>query len=310
MEIVIQLIGKIFNRLWKMLYWPICRTYACYIVGDSPADALLRGLFSLQFWRDHRYWPNFVHPRYFSEMVASRMLNERDPRWTMLSDKLHVRDYVAGKVGREYLIPLLWSGDNPEEIPFDELPLKFVIKTNHGCGYNIIVKDKTQLDRTQTRRQLKKWLGENFCHAKCLGTAWAYKNIKPKIMIEAFLNDNGKTPLDYKFFCFSGRAEFLLMTFDRYGDLSEKHFDRDFNPLDLWNGSEQYTGEIARPDNYEEMVHFAETLAQGMDFIRVDIYNVDSRIYFGELTCYPAGSLARFIPREYDYIFGKKWKWK
>lgn len=96
---------------------------------------------------------------------------DRDPRLTMLADKLHVRDYVACKVGSNYLIPLLWSGDKPEDIPFDELPLRFVIKTNHGCSYNIIVKDKTQLDYKQIKKQLKKWIETNFCQDTFLGIA-------------------------------------------------------------------------------------------------------------------------------------------
>ena len=134
------------------------------------------------------------------------MLFDRNPRLTMLSDKWRVRDYVAGRVGNEYLIPLLWNGDKPEQIPFNDLPLKFVIKTNHGCGYNLMVTDKTQLDLTKTRRQLRKWLRENFCQDKFLGMEWGYRNIRPTIIVESLLDDQGKTPLDYKFFCYSGRA--------------------------------------------------------------------------------------------------------
>ena len=107
------------------------------------------------------------------------MLHERNPLFTLISDKLLVRDYVAEKIGNEYLIPMLWSGDKSEEIPFDELPLRFVIKTNHGCGYNIIVKDNNERDHDKEKMQLKKWLDENFCQDKCLGIAWGYRNIKP-----------------------------------------------------------------------------------------------------------------------------------
>ena len=120
------------SGLFKVLHWPICRAYARHFVGDKPADALFRSLCSLQFWRVHRYWPNFVEPRSFSEKLWSRMLHERDPMFTLISDKLRVRDYVANKVGPDYLIPLLWTGENAEQIPFGQLPSKFVIKTNHG----------------------------------------------------------------------------------------------------------------------------------------------------------------------------------
>jgi len=296
--------------LYRVLYERACRRYARYL-GDKPADAIYRFMCSPKFWKEHRYWPHFKNPRSFSEKVFNRMLFDRDPQWTTLSDKLRVRDFVAGKVGSEYLIPMLWTGDSPEEIPFNELPLKFVIKTNHGCGYNIIVMDKTQLDQTQASRQLKKWLGENFCYATFVGMAWAYKNVRPSIIIESFLEDSGSVPRDYKFFCFSGRAEFFKIDFARFEDHSEIFFDIDLTPLDvLEEGLNRYQGKLAVPDNYKDMVRLAESLAQGFDFIRVDLYNVDSRIYVGELTCYPGAGLIRLIPRKYDFILGEKWKMK
>jgi hypothetical protein len=245
------------------------------------------------------------------EKVWNRMLFDRDPLWTMFSDRFRVREYVDRKVGSEYLVPLLWTGDEPEEIPFDELPLKFVIKTNHGCGYNILVKDKTKLGQTRAKRQLKKWLGENFCQDKFLGTEWGYKNIKPTIMVESFLENNGSVPEDYKFFCYSGQAEFCKVDFDRFTDHSERFFDRDLNPLNLYGkGIKQYQGKFVLPDNYKDMVRVAESIAQGIDFIRVDLYSVGGRIYFGELTCYHGGGLIRLSPRKYDFLLGEKWNLK
>jgi len=236
------------------------------------------------------------------------MLFDRNPGLTVLSDKLHVRDFVANKAGNDCLVPLIWEGDNPEEIPFNKFPLKFVIKATHGCHYTVIVHDKSSLDQKAIILQLKNWLGENYCEDRFLGVEWAYKNVAPRIIVESFLHDQGKTPLDYKFFCFHGRAEFLLITFDRFGDLSEKHFDRDFIPLDLLNGAKQQLGEVRKPENYEKMVQLAENLASEYDFMRVDLYNIGGKIYFGEMTCYPAGGEARFIPREYDFKFGSKWE--
>ncbi len=275
--------------------------------GNETADRLMTFCVALNFWIRHRYWPNLKNPRSFSEKVFHRMLSDRDPVWTTISDKLLIREFVSARTDRDYLIPLLWRGDDPEDIPFDKLPLKYIIKTNHGCGYNIIVMDNKQVDRLKAVGLLKTWLDENFGMNTFLGAAWAYKNIRPAVLIEQFLDDKGKPPLDYKFFCFGGRAEYVLMTFDRHSAPYEKHFSRDFVPLDLWNGCRQFPGRIERPRNYEEMVSLAESLAHDFDFIRVDLYNLDGRIYFSELTCYPAGGLARFIPREYDFIFGEKW---
>lgn len=297
------------NILFRISFEPLCRMYA-RCLGDNPADPFMSFLCSIAFWRMHCYWPKFKNPKSFSEKVWHRMLYSRDPLFTMVSDKWRVRDYVTTKVGSIYLIPLLWHGDILTDIPFDGLPQQFVIKANHGCGYNIIVKDKTQVDIPNIKKQLKQWLTENFCLDKYLGTEWSYKNIQPHIIVESFIDDKGKIPLDYKFFCFAGRVEFVLMTFDRFGDVAEKHFDRSFTPLDLWNGAQQYEGEITRPANYEQMLNVADALARDFDFIRVDLYSVGDKIYFGELTCNPAGGLARFIPKEYDFIFGEKWKLK
>jgi hypothetical protein len=235
------------------------------------------------------------------------MLYDRNPLLTMLSDKLLVRDFVAGKVGEEYLVPLLWKGTCSEDIPFNDLPLKFVIKTNHGCGYNIIVKDKTQLDQVKVLRQLKKWLGENFCQDKFLGTEWGYKNIHPAILVESFLDEKGAPPADYKFFCFSGRVEFYKVDFNRFEDHSELFFDKDGNLLPLYGrGIKTYDGEFVLPDNFSDMIRVAESLSKGIDFVRVDLYSVGGRIHFGEITCYHGGGIIRLSPRKYDFLFGEK----
>lgn len=238
------------------------------------------------------------------------MLYERKPLFTTISDKLQVRDYVATKVGRKYLIPLLWSGDDPEDIPFDELPLKFVIKTNHGCGYVLIVNDKNLLDHAKAKQQIKMWLKENFGRDKYLGIAWAYKNIKPTIIIEAFLGEKGKAPRDYKFFCFSGRVEYFKVDLDRFEDHAAIFFDKHLSRLDLLeDGFKRYPGSIQLPDHFENMIRLAESLSEGFDFIRVDLYCSTNQIYFGELTVYPGGISHRFSPDSFDYLFGEKWKY-
>jgi len=297
------------NGISKVLYRPICRAYARHL-GDMPADALLRFLCSPQFWMVNRFWPNFLQPHRFSEKVWSLQLHSRDSKLTMISDKFWVRDYVAEKVGGEYLVPLLWNGDKPEEIPFDELPLKFVIKMNHGCGYNIIVKDKNQLDREKAKQQLKKWISTNFGNDTFLGIAWGYRNIKPHIAIESFLEENENVPVDYKFWCFSGRVECISLHFDRFESHATLGFNRNFEPGGLQFDLPLYTGEFKRPSNYKEMVRVAETLAEGFDFMRVDLYNVGGMIYFSELTPYPGGVTTKFEPESMDYLLGEKWKRK
>mgnify|MGYP003834835901 FL=1 len=305
-RIMLVVLGKLLTLISVEVYWPLCRLYA-RILGDKPSDGIYRFLCSLQFSMIHRFWPNFKKPSSFNEKIWARMLYVRDPMLTLISDKLKVREYVTKKVGDEVLIPLLWVGLSPKDIPYDNLPSRFVIKTNHGCGYNIIVKDKKHLNKKIVEQLITNWLSKNFCLTTYTGSAWGYKNIEPMIMIEEFLEENGKPPLDYKFFCFSGRVEYLQINFDRFGDASERILDRHFNVLDVYTGVRLYDGPIKRPENYDEMIRVAETLSAGFDFIRVDLYNVNGKIYFGELTCYPAGGLVAFVPRKWDFIFGEKW---
>lgn len=295
------------NLVEKKIYWPICRLYARRL-NDKPADCIYEFLCSLAFIQLHHYWPNFRSPVTFSEKLFVRMMHDKRSILTNITDKILVREYVADKIGEQYLIPIFWTGSNPERIPLDSIPTPFVIKTNHGCGNIILVKDKNLLDINKLNKQLHKWLKINYCLDNYFGIEWAYKNIIPKILIEKYIEEEGKPPRDYKFFCFSGRVEYVQVSFDRFGNPSERILDRDFNPLDVYNGVELYDGKIEPPVGFSKMIEIAETLSREFDFIRVDLYNVKGKIYFGELTCYPAGGLAPFVPRKWDYIFGEKWK--
>lgn len=278
-------------------------------LGDKPADGFLRFLCSVQFRYGYGYWPDFQNPTRFAEKLWSRQLHDRDARLTLISDKLRVREYVAGIIGERYLIPLHWQGTRAEEIPFEKLPEAFVMKANHGCAYNIIVQDKHQLNWEQAKRQLNTWLMENFGEHSGLGIAWAYKNIKPHILIEQMLVESGRVPLDYKFFCFSGRVEFFKMDFERFEDHATMFFDRELQPLNLVEvGLRTYEKKAAVPENVEEMIQLAESLAKDFDFIRVDLYTVNRQIYFSELTAYPGGISAKFSNDEYDRKFGEKWR--
>jgi len=294
------------KELWN-IYMRACRIYARKL-NDRPADVPYRLLCSIEFWKEHRYWPHIKNPRSFSEKIFHRMLFNRDPQLTVLSDKWKARSFIGNLVGNQYLIPVLWQGDNPEDIPFDSLPDKYVIKTNHGAGFNIIVPNKFNVDAERVKRQLRLWLKANFCYSTLLGMSWAYKNIKPTVIIETFLENNGAVPEDYKFFCFAGKVEYIQVSLDRFGNASEQILNSEFDALPLWNRCRVFPGKLKIPDNFILMKALAETISKEFDFIRVDMYNVAGRIYIGELTFYPAAGLARFIPVKYDFIFGKKWK--
>jgi hypothetical protein len=299
---------NLISKVFKAILWPVCRMYGRYIVKDMPADSIYRALCSLQFLQVHRYWPNFVIPKSFNEKLWSCMLHNRDPILTLISDKLRVREYVEKKIGNSYLIPLLWQGPDPKKIPFAKLPLKFVLKTNHGCGYVIVVDDKNKIDQKEVRLQLKKWLKTNFGMDTYLGIAWGYKKINPTIIVEAKIEEKEKVPVDYKFYCFNGQVEFLTIHYDRFEDHKTRSFDKNFDPYDFRYDFDCWKGECGRPKNFDAMVCIAETLASDFDFIRVDLYNTGGVIFFSELTPYPGGVSTRFLPLSRDYILGEKWK--
>lgn len=262
-----------------------------------------------QFLRAYGFWPNFLQPIRFSEKLWSRQLHTRDPRFTLISDKFQVRKHIEKQIGSDYLVPLLWHGESADEIPYNDLPSNFIIKTNHGCGCNIVVREKHKLDKKSAKLKLENWMQTNYCDDKFLGIAWAYKNIKAQIIIEASLDENGKLPVDYKFFCFSGRMEFFKMDFNRYENHMEAFFDRNCNRLELIEvGLKAYPAKIVFPTNIRDMIRVAESLSAEYDFMRIDLYSKDNKIFFGECTPYPGGVSARFEPESYDYIFGSKWQ--
>jgi len=296
------------SSIYELLFKRPTRFYATHVLKDKPADWIMRALCAPHFWKKHGYWPHFVRPRSYSEKIWNRMLFDRDPQWTVLSDKLRMRDYVAAKIGEQYLIPLLWTGKKPEDIPFEQLPEKFVIKATHGCSYNIIVRDKRELDERQIHAQLNKWLAQNYCEESLLGTEWGYKHVQPAIMIEAFLDSNNGNLVDYKFRTFSGKVEFFVAHFERHGDHSMSLMcDCTGEPIQCELGH-KYRGVFVPPANLPHMVEVAERLGSEFDFMRVDLYSLEDKVYFGELTPYPGAGCIRFVPRKYDFYFGSKWE--
>jgi len=309
MKIITDSVSGVWSLLYRQVYAPLCRAYARRVLGDKPADDLMAFLCGLYFLKVHGYRPRFKSPSSFLEKVWSRMLYDRNPRLTGLADKLRARDHVTSRAGKEYLVPLFWTEARPEDIPFAELPPKFVLKTNHGCGYNIMIKDRSELDPDAVRRQPREWLDVNFCEDNFLGVEWAYKHIRPMIMVESLLEGDGGDLDDCKFFCYDGRAEFLKLTFDRFGESSEAFLDRDLGRLDFYGqGLRQFQGPITLPENYGEMVRVAEAVSQGIDFLRVDMYSTGGRIFVGELTLYHGAGMIRLCPRRYDYLLGEKWQ--
>jgi len=242
---------------------------------------------------------NLKNPQKFSEKIQWLKLYQKDKRIELLSDKYAVRNYVSKKIGKKYLNPLLGIYKNANDINFDNLPNSFVLKTNHGCGWNIICSDKNNLDTVQTRKTLNKWLRENYYY---YGREYNYKNIKPIILCEKYLGANIK---DYKFLCFHGKVKYIWVDVDRYINHTRNIYDTKWKQIPLeWHES-NYLGKIAKPKNLSTMISLSEKLAGNFNVVRVDFYLIKEKIIFSELTFYPGNGMLRFNPEKYDYIFGK-----
>lgn len=251
------------------------------------------------------------NPKRFSEKIQWRKINEITPIMSKLSDKYEVRSWVEDKIGKEYLIPLLGVWDTFDAIDFDKLPDSFVLKTNNASGTNLIVDSKKDLNIRRARRLFNYWLDIPF--GLLSGLELQYCSIKPRIIAEQNMLSEGRDDLsDYKFFCFDGKVFCSYTTVDFAKDHSKgklAFFDKDYNlmPVTRADYLSPYEKQLEKPDNYNTMVEIAATLSQGFSHVRVDLYNIDGKIYFGEMTFTTHSGYAKFVPDEFDFELGRQW---
>ncbi|WP_418645185.1 ATP-grasp fold amidoligase family protein [Tenacibaculum insulae] len=222
-----------------------------------------------------------------------------------LVDKYEVREYVIDKIGEEYLNELYGVYDSFAEINFEKLPEKFVLKVVHASSYNIICTNKNDLDLPKIKRKIKKWQAANQYYRT--GQEWAYKDVAPKLIIEKYLKNNERDSLtDYKFYCFNGKAEFLEVHLDRAENHKRAFYDFDFKKLPFRYVSEDksISEDIEKPVSLNKMKILAEKLSVGLPYVRVDFYEVEAKIIFGEMTFYPSDGRKDFYPNEYNKIIG------
>lgn len=258
----------------------------------------------LLYLKTHGHFLHLRRPRTFDEKLQWYKLHYRDVRMTTMSDKYEVRGFLQARGYGGLLNELYGVFDSPGEIDLSALPEQFVLKATHGSGMNIICRDRKSLDWEKCRGLMKRWLATNFYH---VGRQWAYKNIKPRLICEKYLeNEEFGELLDYKFYCFGGRPEVLFVCTGRYGAGGVKYNAYDMN----WNRIYAYKGKpcsdliIEKPDTLEAMIAIAGQLCEGFPFIRVDLYSIRGKIIFGELTFYPDSGTVPFTPDEYNYFFG------
>lgn len=248
-------------------------------------------------------WDNLC--AYTEKMQWSKLYDATDIK-TELSDKYLVRKWVEEKIGKDYLIPLLGVWNNYDEIDFEKLPNQFVLKTNHGSGTVIIVKDKYKINHKLSRQLFDDWMNTDYSYL--FGMEMQYTKIKRKIIAEQYLDTGDQDLQDYKFLCFDGRPYFCWVDLDRFKNHTRNVYDLNWN-IQPWN---QYTygnskNDIPKPKNFEKMVEIASLLCVGFSHVRVDLYNINGKIYFGEMTFTNGSGYERIVPDEYDFKLGKLW---
>lgn len=258
----------------------------------------------------HKFGKNidFENPKTYNEKQQWMKVHYYNPLYTQLADKYGVRKYIADKIGEDYLIPLIGVYKNFDDIDFDKLPNQFVIKCTHDSGGLIICSDKKKLNIVAAKKKIERCLKRNYYPNS---REWVYRDIEPQIIIEKYMVDESGYELkDYKFFCFDGEVKAMFLASDRGGDEETKFdfFDRNFNHLDFTNGHPNSDKELKKPDKYEDMVALAEGLSKGFPHVRVDLYNINGKLYFGEMTFFHWSGLKPFKPEKWDRIFGDWFK--
>ena len=245
------------------------------------------------------------NPQTFNEKLQWMKLHYRNPICSTMVDKIEAKKYVENILGGGYCIPTLGVWNSFEEINWDILPEQFVLKCNHDSGGLVICRDKSKLDKEEARKKINKCLKSNyFWH----GREWVYKNIKPRILAETYMESaDGPQLSDYKFYCFDGVVKCLYVS----TGLEDHHtarigfFDLNFESLPF-SRTDFHTFDIApkKPDHFDEMIQIAEKLSEGFPFLRVDLYEINGKVYFSELTFVPASGWMVLKPEEWDLTMG------
>ena len=248
---------------------------------------------------------NLENPKTYNEKLQWIKLFDRNPEYTKMVDKYEVKKYVANIIGEEYIIPTLGVWDKFDDIDFESLPNQFVLKCTHDSGGLVIVKDKKNFNKAAAKRKINHCLKRNYYYNK---REWPYKNVKPRIIAEKYMEDNETKELrDYKFFCFDGKVKAMFIATDRFAkeETCFDFYDENFNHLPFTNGHPNSKKKIEKPDKFEEMIKLAEELSQNIPHVRVDLYNINGKIYFGELTFFHWSGLKPFVPEKWDEQFGE-----
>lgn len=293
---MISKIKKVLKKpLWIIVF---LNNRGLHIIGD---EKYLKILYKLVFDKDL----NLINPQTFNEKIQWLKINDRKEIYTKMVDKYEAKNYVADIIGKEYIIPTIGIYNKLSDIDLSKLPDKFVMKCTHDSGGLIICKDKKQLNFNKEKKKIAKSLKRNFYYS---GREWPYKNVKPRIIVEKYMEESDKKELkDYKLFCFNGIPQIVLVCSERYSskNMCETWFDMNWNLIDVVESGHRIDTTISQPKKFKEMIALSKKLSNGIPFIRVDWYEIKGKLYFGELTFYPASGFEKFEPEEWNYILGK-----
>ena len=257
----------------------------------------------LYYFAHFRKLCNLRNPKTYNEKLNWLKIHDRNPSYQQMVDKYEVKKYVSGIIGEEYIIPTIGVWNSFDEIDFNGLPERFVLKCTHDSEGVVIVKDKKSMDAAAVREKLTAAMKQNFFY---VGREYPYKNIKPRIIAEQYMEDRVDGELrDYKFFCFNGEPKALFIASDR----TESHvffnyFDLEFNDLGIRQKYPNAVKPIRKPDTFDQMIALSRILTKGLPHVRADFYEVDGRLFFGELTFYHFSGFMPFEPDRWDKIFG------
>lgn len=289
-----------YKRLFKNKNTRMAILKALSFVPDSI-------MLSLQYRIKMKRWPNLKHPQRWTEKLQVYKMKYRNPILSVCVDKYGVRSYIKQKGLEDILTKLYGIYEHAEDIDFSTLPNSFVMKTTDGGGGNNIkiVFDKHSIDIKTTRKELNSWLNIKDINA---GREWAYIGIKKSQIIVEELLINPSNPKagieDFKILCFHGEPQYIIVDKDRYIDHKRNFYTTDWKRLDVTTDHDQFEEEYSKPANFNKMLDIARKLSSEFPFVRVDLYNIEGKIYFGELTFYPWSGYVQFTPDSFDYQLG------
>ena len=270
--------------------------YAMRIVPD-------KAYIQMYYFAHFKRFCNLRNPETYNEKLNWLKLHDRNEEYTKLVDKYEVKEYIASIIGEDYIIPTLGVWNHFDDIDFEKLPNQFVLKCTHDSEGLVIVKDKSKLDKVAAKEKIEAALKQNFYY---IGREWPYKNVKPRIIAEKYMEDHVDGELrDYKFFCFDGQPKAMFIASDRASDhVKFDYFDLEFNHLDIKQKYPHAQNTLRKPETFDKMIEFSKILSKGFPHVRVDFYEVDGRLYFGELTFYHFSGFMPFEPSKLDKTFG------